>query len=464
MRIPLIIIALGGICFGQEDNSVVRFSNGDTLSGQVISLGLDKLGWKSQILDQPAEFRMDELVDLKMPAKRMSSERPTPEHEAVLSMTNGDVIKGQLSGLKDDEIRLDTWYAGELVFRRVNVESVEITRSTKVFYRGPNSMDEWTPSPGSSGWTFKTDKLESRGTGGIATEVDFPDQSKISFNASWRGSFRPKIVFYSTDITTDNPAGGYEMVFQGNSVHLKPAGSNKWLGTSTNTRQLREQESAKIEIRFSRELGKILLYIDDEFIEMWEDENMDETELGKGLHLISQNSGFMSISEIEVTDWDGYLGDLPDRAGNVLGGGFRNNAWRFDNRLQEEPEKQEDSEEGRMTLFNGDSVEGEVIGIEEEIITLKTPFTKVKLPLIRLKNIILGSTDMETPELYKGDVRATMADGSRMVFRLDAVEGDTLVGFSQNFGQAKFHKDAFKRIEFDIYALKLEALRERQGW
>jgi len=460
MKITLLIsISLVAVCLGQKDHSIVRFSNGDKLSGRVIAMSLDELGWESELLRQPANFKLDELVDLEMPTKYADSTLAEAKHEAVLTMTNGDHIKGQLSGLNDDEIRLNTWYAGELSFRRVNVSSVQITRSTEVYYRGPNSIEEWTNGRGSSGWDYQAGKLETTKRGGIATEIEFSDESKISFIASWRGDFRPKLVFCSSNISTDSPDTGYEMIFQGSNVHLKRAGSNVWLGNSANAVMLREQETAKIEIRFSHERGKILLYIDDEFINLWEDDQMEEMEFGKGLHFINQNEDFLNISEIEVSSWDGYLGDIPKVANNQRG-----NNWRFDNQVQEVPEDDADTQDGRLILFNGDSVEGEVLGIKDEIIRLKTPFTDVSLPLIRLKNISLGQSNMETPKLYQGDVRATMADGSRLVFRLDGVEGDKLVGFSQNFGAARFHREGFKRIEFNIYNRKLEALRKNEGW
>jgi len=81
-----------------------------------------------------------------------------------------------------------------------------------------------------------------------------------------------------------------------------------------------------------------------------------------------------------------------------------------------------------------------------------------------LKNLLLKSADMETPKRNKGDVRATLADGSRMVFRLDGVEDKFLVGFSQNFGTARFAKDAFERIEFNIYNREFEGRRFRDDW
>jgi hypothetical protein len=104
------------------------------------------------------------------------------------------------------------------------------------------------------------------------------------------------------------------------------------------------------------------------------------------------------------------------------------------------------------------------MGIEGDMIKVKTPLSEVTFPIYRLKNIVLKPADMETPILLKGDVRATFADGSRMVFRLDKVRDKKLVGFSQNFGQAEFSKDAFRRIEFNIHDSKMKDMRRSEDW
>ena len=124
----------------------------------------------------------------------------------------------------------------------------------------------------------------------------------------------------------------------------------------------------------------------------------------------------------------------------------------------------EEMPEGRMMLRNGDMIEGEVLGIEGEEITLKTPFSEVKFPVARLKNIALSGDAKETPKIYNGDVRATLADGSLIVFRLDGVEENELIGYSQNFGTAKFRRDSLKRIEFNIYPKNGEPARHGADW
>jgi hypothetical protein len=255
------------------------------------------------------------------------------------------------------------------------------------------------------------------------------------------------------------------MVFQGNSVHVKKAGSNNWLGHSTNAGVLRENEKARIEIKASLKSGKIALFVDGGLIDIWQDDAVDRDRLGKGLHIVAQDGSPLRVSNIEVTGWDGYLEELPDRRLRFQGrfqGGFQLDGG-FDGGGSPEPPKEE-IPEGRMMLRNGDMIEGEVLGIEGEEITLKTPFSEVKFPVARLKNIALSSESMETPKLYKGDVRATLADGSRIVFRLDHVEEDKLVAFSQNFGTARFRRDSFKRIEFNIHRTDMEAIRSRGDW
>ena len=462
LRIPLAFSALAAACLAAGDDAVVRFSNGDQLTGEVLALSGDKLTWKSQLLKEPAEFELRHIVDLSMPAANTAQTDSGAEHKAVLEMTNGDIIQGQLAGLDDNEIRLKTPYAGDLTIRRVNVDSVSISRSSDYLYRGPNSMEEWTLS-GAGSWQFRGGALHSKSPGGIAREVDFPDECVIAFDAAWRGSFRPKIIFFSDDVSTTNPEAGYELVFQGNSVHVKKCGSNNWLGHSTNAGVLRENEKARIEIKASKKTGKILLFVDGEIIDLWEDAEVADAKFGKGFHIVTQDGSMLRISNIGIGVWDGYHEEVPNRQDGlgrrVFRGGFD-----FGGEEPEEEESADEQPEGRMVLVNGDSIEGEVLKVEGDDITLKTPFAEVTFPIVRLKNIVLKKADMETVKLYKGDVRATFEDGSRLVFRFDGVDGDKIVGFSQHFGEARFAKDSFARIEFNIYDKGMEPLRQREEW
>lgn len=463
MKIPAAILVLALSCSAEENGSVVRFSNGDQLTGEVLGLSVEKLTWQSQILREPAEFDIRYVMDLHMPSGVIEPEKAGAAHEATLEMTNGDSIRGVLSGLTNEEIRLNTWYAGEMVFRRVNVKSLNITQAADYFYRGPNSLDEWTLTD-KNAWTYKAGVLQSLSTGGASREIDFPDEFSIAFDAAWRDSFRPKIVFLATDIGEIKPEGGYEMVFQGNSVHVKKAGSNTWLGHTTNAGELRENEKARIEIKASVTTGKILLFVDGTMVEIWEDNDVDMGEIGKGFYVIAQDGSPLKVSNIEVTSWDGSYEEFPRQRGQFLRGNLRGGIDFGDGDVGGEEQDEEAMPEGRMVLRNGDTIEGEVSGIEGEEITLTTPLSEVKFPVSRLRNIILKKADMETPKRNKGDVRATLSDGTNLVFRLDGVVDGKILGFSQNFGEAEFLKGAFKSIEFNIYDRKMEKMRLEKEW
>lgn len=460
IKIPTAILIFVGSCFAQEDATVVRFSNGDQLTGEVLGLSVEKLTWQSQILKEPAEFDIRYVMNLNMPSGAAEPEQAAADHQAILEMTNGDSIRGALIGLSNEEIRLNTWFAGEMVFRRVNVSSIDIIQATDFFYRGPNSLKEWTLTDDDA-WTFKGGVLQSLSTGGAAREIGFPDEFTIAFDAAWRGAFRPRIIFLSKETEGNNPKGGYEMAFQGNLVQLKKGGSNAWFGHTTNAGELRENEKARVAIKVSTKTGKILLNVDGEVVDVWQDNNLDPEAFGKGLHFIAQDRSPLKISNIEVTSWDGNYDEAPNQRNQLLGRNFRGGS---DFGGNDGKEKLSGIPDGRMILKNGDTLEGEVAGIEGEEITLKTPLSEVKIPVSRLRNIILQEADMETPKRNRGDVRATLSDGTRLVFRLDGVEGGMISGFSQNFGDARFLKDAFKRIEFNIYDRDMEKMRLEREW
>ncbi|WP_411827963.1 hypothetical protein [Luteolibacter sp. AS25] len=465
MKFLIPILFLGASCLAQENESVVRFLNGDQLIGKAVSLSIDSLDWKSPVLAEPAQFNLKNVLDLRMSKNSGEDSDFAAGHMAELEMTNGDVFRGKLAGLSDEEIKLNTWYAGELVFRRVNVEQVRISAGGKVIYRGPSSLEEWTDSETGRIWTFKAGALHSAGIGGIAREMDFAEENSISFTAEWKGNFRPRILFFTDDIGTRNPESGYAMEFHGNSVHVKNLTNNDFLGRPKNTPLLRNVEKAKFEIRASKRTGEILLYVDGELMGVWEDNEKDSRDFGKGFHIVAQDRTPLRFSDIKISEWDGYVDESEKRMLNAQNNIQLRNGLGANDEIGEGVVGEEESiPEGRMVFHNGDSIKGEVSKVDGDMITVKTDFSEITFPVGRLKNLVLKRADMETPKRNKGDVRATLTDGSKIIFRLDGVEGGKLQGFSQNFGNAEFREDAFKRIEFNIYDRAMEKLRMEENW
>lgn len=443
-------------------DSSIRFSNTDQMSGAVESLTTEQLVWKSPILAQPAPFLLKNVVDLTLTPKPQEA---FGSHEAAITLTNGDLVRGQLASVTDDVVELETWFAGRMKFNRLMIQDIRIFEHPDFIYRGPTSLDGWTQSADKPAWTYQTSSFRSSLPGSIARDVDLPDECSIAFDAAWRGPFSLKLVFFSNDLTNDQPASGHELIFRSRSVILRSGKTNKNLGSTTNAASLQENEKARIEVRASLKSGKICLFVDGEIIDVWTDPDAARNEIGQGIHFITQNDSPVQISRIEVGIWDGEVDQLPEP---LLFGGLRHFGNQGIQEMEDESEpvhpKGKKPDAGRMELRNGDTIAGKVLSIADDIITIQTPFREVKLPVSVLRTIALKPADLERSKRENGDIRAWLPDGSSLVFRLEAVEGDRLTGFSQNFGTSTFQIGAFNRIEFNIYDPVLKDLRAANGW
>lgn len=448
MKLFILFVFLTSFCFASKDTAVVRFANGDQLVGNAVDLNLDALTWESELLRDQARFKLDQILELQLPGKLNGMPKETA-HEAILDLNNGDSARGQLIGLNDQEIRLETLYAGEMVFPKQLVKSINISRNSKVLYRGPLSLNEWTLSGAEGSWKYEEKALVCSGIGGIARDIDFTSEVKISYDLSRKEITRSRVVLFTSDIKTPNPKNGYEITFQGSMVRVKRLGDDLMLGSKLIAKKIQPNEKTRIDIRVSRKTKKIMVFIDEQLCGVWQDDSLDKIK-GKGLLFASDMNYQSAISNILITEWDGYVDESMSQEMMVAEqfGQFQIDPF-LPNPKSPTPKE---LPEGRMMLCNGDTIEGEVIGIEGEMIKIKTPFTDVVFPVHRINNIALKKTDpMPTPKLYNGDVKAIFADGSTLVFRLEDVKDGKLVGYSQNFGRAEFLQSAFKRIQFNLY-------------
>jgi hypothetical protein len=264
-------------------------------------------------------------------------------------------------------------------------------------------------------------------------------------------------------LASDHPASGYEMTIQSRSLYLRSCKTQKFLGHTASAVTLQENEKAHIEVRVSLKSGKICLFLDGEIIDVWTDPDVVRSEMGRGIHFITQNESPVQISGIEVSAWDGEVDKLPNPQAM---GGLRQfgiqGLMETEDGTESAPKKE--TNKRRVELRNGDSIEGEVVSINDGMITLKTPFRDVRLPVEALRSVALKPVDLETSKRENGDVRAWFADGSWIVFRLEGVGEGILTGYSQAFGSAVFKIAAFSRIEFNIYDPRFEDLRMTNRW
>ena len=437
--------------------ATIRFANEDRLLGSLESLTQDLLVWDSPVLQKPTPFFRNKVLDISMASPGLPE--TNADHEALVTLTNGDTVRGQLASVTDEVVSLHTWFAGRMDFNRLMVRSVKIDPLLPLIYRGPVGTDGWVQPGNKTAWTYGRSAFRSSASGSIGRDGLLPEECSVSFDVAWRSdSFNFKLILFSTDPSVENSNSGYELSFQRGSVYLRNNKTSAFLGNAQ-VREFLENDRLRVEIRASHKSGKICLFINERIAEVWTDQDTTKGEFGQGLQFVAVNTLPLRISDIQVARWDGVVDQTPEpKAAMMRGFGMPGMS---DDTPEPTPEK---PAEGRMKLANGDSLVGEVNSIQEGVIDIKTPLGEVKLPVSRLRSISLKAVEEERCIRRNGDVRASFPDGSSLVFRLDKLEADSVSGSSQNFGTASFKLSAFDRIEFNIYDPDFEEIRGGDPW
>lgn len=449
-------ILLAAPWHARAEIATLRFLNNDVLQGNLKSLDRENLLWDAPVLERPALFLTEQLRELRLPAT-IHMPDSSVSHLATLTLMNGDELQGQLASVTDERIEIDTWYGGRMVFRRNMVRDLEIAEMPDYIYRGPRALADWNQSANPPTWVLTDDNsLSSSAPASVARDIPLPERFALEFEAEWQGSLRMHVVLFSDDPKSDSPDKGYEIVFQRSSVHLRRCGTHNWIGHTNRATELAENEKARVKIRACSKTGQFALYVNDKIIDIWTDPNIRGEELGTALHFVSLDSSPLRVGRIDVSHWDGVIEETPDPT-PPMGNRLRFMNGRIGGQMDEpDPDEQdEEPEEGRMTLRNGDRLTGIVKTIDDGVITIETPFREVVLPVERLRTIALKPVDLEEPKREEGDVRAWFSDGGSIVFRLEGLdlEAGKIQGTSQTFGSARFDMSAFNRIQFNIYDL-----------
>ncbi len=433
--------------------SILTFADKTRITGQVLSIDSEQnlLTLQSPSLQEKTPLNTAALLDMSLNGKPQTVEA---DHYALATIKghhqdpHRDTLRGRLIALDEDTITLDTWYAGRLTLKRSLVHTLDIFSQSPTFYTGPNGPEGWVASSGSvkDNWTFKNRTMTSLTRRGIARKVQVPDRAKITVTARWKNTPYFRILFLSSEGKADYPETGYSLNIQQSRLTLfrnSPKQRNADI-FNEGIDNMREIEQTTVTIYLDRsEEGTSAVYLDDKRIATWTD--VDDTKLkGEWLHFVPNRNSPLKLSDISVSQWDGALPVSED-----------------DEPL---PDKKEDDDEGpklkgqEMRLANGDIVIGEIQKIDQDLVHLTTSFGDVKVPLRRIKNIMLAPVEDED-RMEINDVRAWFHEGGYVTIKLKSFDGETLSGYSQVYGDAEFKVSAFARIQFNIWDRSLDPAR-----
>jgi hypothetical protein len=442
LLLPVLAVAQEEDSTPADQSGILKFTNGDRLSGEPEGIdGEGNLRWQAGFLHQPIPVVPSSILEMRLQGDGGPAE--DVGHHARLTLTNGDVLRGQLDALDDEYVTLKTWYGGALKIRRTMAADLEIQRAARTIYSGPEDFESWVIDGERDAWRLNSGALAASKGGSIAREIETPERCRIAFDLAWRSTLRFRVLMFSDDGETAQPENCYDLVCQRRFVYLrkkwvKGHNSGSTIVGQANIAALSEKTKVRFEFYIDRSTGEIALYIDGVQAHIWNDPKPKEGSFGNWLHFVAEEFYPIRISRIHISPWKG---DLPE------------------NEVAAEETELEDEEGQLIRLQNGDVVVGEVGEIEKGMLDIKTEFCDIKIPVDRMSKIDLSSGEYEEPIRKKGDVRAWLRDGGMITFRLDSFDEDTLKGYSQTFGDAEFKLSAFSRLEFNIYDEELETLR-----
>lgn len=409
-----------------KDGDLLRFKNGDMLHGTVLTVVPDGgVRWRHPDVKEPVVFDLANAVEMRLAPRPPRT--PRTQHRAVVELTNGDRLAGDIVSLNDKTLSLNTWYAGTLAIKRPVIQRVLFNAgSPEAVYAGPAGVENWVQEGNRNAWSFKKGALYGQSNGSIARDVKLPDVANIEFDLAWRGQLYFQFAFYIDDLKQLYNAGGYMFQFNYANAYLqrsRPQRGFNNLGSNVELTNFQRRTKTHLSVRVNKPKKTIALFVDGTMVRQWTDPG-EFAGKGTGIMFFSQGQAQLRVSNITVTEWDGRLdADATPTS----------------------------SQEDLVRFANNDKVSGTLGGIANNEIAFATSFANMKIPVERVTQIEMASQKAEAARRQAADVRAYFLGGSRFTVALEKLDDQSLVGSSENCGRVTSALDAFSRIQFHIY-------------
>ncbi|MFQ3671258.1 MAG: hypothetical protein SNJ84_07350, partial [Verrucomicrobiia bacterium] len=346
----------------------------------------------------------------------------------MVRLANGNEVPGVVMSMDQDNLVLNTWFAGTLTVPRKHVVSLRPVRTGNLLYEGPVSMEEWTTGRGGQGrgWRFRDGALVSSRPGLIGRDMKLPDQARIDFELSWMGNLGLLISLYAPNIESYS-SNCYLLQMNSGYIYLNRSsnrGGQNNLG-QTQVDELSRRNKARIGLRISKEQKTVALLIDGVLVKQWRDPG-DFAGTGGGLAFYAQGQGSMTITRLQVAEWDGRMDDSgPSETGGP--------------------------EQDIISLVNRDKVSGSIQKIADGQLHLTSAFAPLTIPLERLDRVELaGATAEGLRDDDNNMVRIGLPHEGVVVVKLDRMTRERAAVTSPIFGKAEFKPESFRLIEFNL--------------
>ncbi|MFO7871824.1 MAG: hypothetical protein R6V03_10390 [Kiritimatiellia bacterium] len=303
---------LNPVSTGARKTDLIAFLNGDRLHGRLLAIDPENTGvkWHCPNAAETILFGLDGISEIAL----ASGDAGNKTEGSSIRLTNGDLISGKLVSLRNDSLVLDTWYAGTVTIKRPMIRTINPGQSSSIIvYEGPRGLAEWTIGRrgGANNWRYKDSALYALSSSSIARNIpDLPDRADIEFEAAWWGPYPSFYCSFYTDNLDSYSGNCYSLRLSGTSVYMyrytSHSGSRNIGNISVQSFSDQKKNKALFNLLVDKENKSVTLLIDGVMMKQWTDQG-DFAGRGNGILFQPQSNGGFKISNIKVTKWDGKL-------------------------------------------------------------------------------------------------------------------------------------------------------------
>lgn len=303
----LIILLLFCACLSKGQDEV-GFLDGSRLRGQLMSFGgKDGILWNSPMADSPIGVAADAVTSIRF--QQESVRQQASGYSCRFSFFNGDTLYGDLISLGKRELKFRSWFAGELTAPREALKSLSFFHGSASIYEGPNSLAEWNVGVPNT-WWFRNGALVGGQNAFIAKKFKLPPRVKVKLRLTWLNSLNLKVGIFTDSFERYNYAHkGYEFTIGGSYVNVTRGNGigPSVIGTSTRLPLMNGSRPLDVELRIDRVSSVLAILVNGRLIQKWNDAGTlegDQSGISFNSHTYSVN-----IGEIRVSEWDGGFDD-----------------------------------------------------------------------------------------------------------------------------------------------------------
>lgn len=303
----------------------------------------------------------------------------------LVSLANGDQIRGDELSLADGKLRMRSSLLGEITAPRAALASLTRSAAMKTIYDGPRKNDEWVR--GRQKMKLNEDKLTVAIAEPVGINVrELPRRARIDVEVRW--SFPNFFIsFYTRSALAvwEGTTSGYQLIYQmGNNVilnRLTPGVGINQIGVANLPKSARR--SASMSFFFDLDGRRIALMMGERLIADWK-EPSPPADTGTVISFLTHNAD-IEVLKLRVSEWDGVLpgadpGRGPGDADSIL-------------------------------LSNGDNLTGTLEKIANNVATVKSPFGELPIPIGNISRVALKT---DAPAAKAEGVRLALSDGTNL--------------------------------------------------